>query len=59
METSEVLTLNNNGNAVGIFNFDTDSKIFSVEPKSGEVPSKGSVDIRVTYKPSIVTIDAS
>lgn len=42
METSEILTLTNNGNASGQFTFDSDSKIFFVEPKSGEVPSKGS-----------------
>lgn len=55
METSEILTIKNNGNSAGQFSFDQDSKMFVVEPKSGEVPSKGSMDIRITYRPTLTS----
>lgn len=35
------------------FFWDTQSKLFSVDPKEGYVPAKGTADIKILYRPSI------
>lgn len=54
METFEVLKITNVGNADGKYKWDTTSKAFLIHPSSGVVPSGGSVETVITYRPTAV-----
>lgn len=52
METIETLKITNNGNAEGNYKWDNSSKVFTVHPLSGVVPSGGAIETFITYRPS-------
>lgn len=58
MVTKEVVRLTNNGNATGKFKWlmsaSTATKVFSISPEEGNVPSQKYVDCLVVYKPSSI-----
>jgi len=54
METFEVLKITNVGNADGKYKWDTTSKAFLIHPSSGIVPSGGSVETVITYRPTAI-----
>lgn len=54
METSDSITLKNEGNAPAKFFWECETKAFQVEPISGEVPpNNGTIECRITYVPSV------
>ena len=55
MTTKEIVKLTNNGNAPGKFKWNTNnSKIFSITPDEGIVPSMKAIDCVVVYAPSTI-----
>ena len=53
METTEVIKVNNNGNAPGKFKWDVpNNSVFTIKPERGEVPAQSSIDILIIYTPS-------
>lgn len=53
MEVVQRIFIRNKGNALGKFHWNTqENKVFSVEPKDGEIPAFGKIEAKIIYKPS-------
>ena len=53
MEVIEKFRVKNPGNDKAIFSWDlSENKVFTVDPKAGQVPARQSLDINIIYKPS-------
>ena len=48
-----MICISNKGNSTGKFKWETESKIFTVYPREGEVLANGSCIVKITYKPSV------